>query len=86
MFKNYTFSKNPLHYVYAAIWLSVFVYFAIYLFTGKMFQPENGKIHIVAVLIAWVVEYLGLTLTSIIVVLCGVYAALRTMLEKKVTA
>lgn len=54
--------------------------------SGKMFQPENGKIHIVAVLIAWVVEYLGLTLTSIIVVLCGVYAALRTMLEKKVTA
>lgn len=83
MFKNYTFSKNPLHYLYAAIWLAVFVYFAIYLFSGKMFQPENGKIHLVAVLMGWIVEYLGLTFTGILVILIGMYVALRTMLEKK---
>ncbi|WP_324757903.1 hypothetical protein [Sphingobacterium thalpophilum] len=51
--------------------------------SSKMFQPENGKIHIVAILIGWVVEYLGLVLTGILIVLIGVYVSLRTMLVKK---
>ncbi len=83
MFKKYKFSKNPLHYIYALIWLGLFVYFAIYMLSGKMFQPENGKIHIVAILIGWVVEYLGLVVTGILIVLIGVYVSLRTMLVKK---
>ncbi|ERJ58035.1 hypothetical protein [Sphingobacterium paucimobilis] len=83
MFKNYTFSKNPMHYVYAAVWLAAFVYLAVFLFSGKMFQPENGKIHIVAILFAWIVEYLGMVLTSVLIVLVGMGVALRTTLEKK---
>lgn len=83
MYKNYVFSKNPLHYLYAAIWLAVFIYFAIYLFSGEMFQPQNGKIHLVAILVGWVVEYLGLVLTGIIIILAGMLVAWRTMLVKK---
>jgi hypothetical protein len=83
LLRNYQFSKNPLHYVYALIWLSVFITFAFYLFTGAMFRPENGKIHIVAILIGWVVQYLGLTLTCLIILLLGIYKALRTVLDKK---
>lgn len=83
MLKNYQFSKNPLHYVYALIWLGVFGTFAFYLFSGAMFRPENGKIHIVAILIGWVVQYLGLTLTCLIILLLGIYKALRTVLDKK---
>lgn len=83
MLSNYQFSKNPLHYIYALIWLGVFATFAFYLFTGAMFKPENGKIHIVAILIAWVVEYLGLTVTCLIILLLGIYKALRTVMDKK---
>ncbi|RKE57248.1 hypothetical protein DFQ12_2130 [Sphingobacterium detergens] len=83
MLRNYQFSKNPLHYVYALIWLGVFITFAFYLFTGNMFRPENGKIHILAILIGWVVQYLGLTLTCLIILLLGIYKALRTVLDKK---
>lgn len=83
MYKNYVFSKNPLHYLYAVIWFSLFIYFAIYLFSGEMFQPQNGKIHLVAILVGWVVEYLGLVLTGIIIILAGMLVAWRTMLVKK---
>ena len=62
MFKNKKLSKNPLHYVYAMIWLVLFGSIAYYVYSGAAFKPENGKIHLVAILIAWVVEYLGLTL------------------------
>ncbi len=83
MLSKYQFSKNPLHYIYALIWLAVFATFAFYLFTGEMFRPENGKIHIVTILIAWVAQYLGLTLTCLIILFLGVYKALRTVLDKK---
>lgn len=83
MFKNYVFSKNPLHYVYAAVWLALFIFFAAYLFSGEMFQPQNGKIHLVAILIGWVVEFLGLVFTGIIIIVAGLLVACRTILEKK---
>ncbi len=80
MFKNKKLSKNPLHYVYAMIWLVLFVSIAYYVYSGAAFKPENGKIHLVAILIAWVVEYLGLTITSLLFLLYGIYRAMTTVL------
>ncbi|RXK85989.1 hypothetical protein [Filimonas effusa] len=85
MMKKRQFSKNPLHYVYALIWLSLFVAFAVYIFSGKMFLPdENGKISLVAILVGWVAEYLTQVGTGILVVLIGLYVAFKTATEKKV--
>ncbi|WON92349.1 hypothetical protein ACLCDV_19920 [Sphingobacterium sp. Lzh-3] len=80
MFKNKKLSKNPLHYVYAMIWLVLFGSIAYYVYSGAAFKPENGKIHLVAILIAWVVEYLGLTITSLLFLLYGIYRAMITVL------
>ena len=81
MFKNKKLSKNPLHYVYAVIWLVLFGSIAYYVYSGAAFKPENGKIHLVAILIAWVVEYLGLTITSLLFLLYGIYRAMITVLD-----
>jgi len=48
-----------------------------------MFRPENGKIHIVAILIGWAVQYIGLTLTRLIILFLGIFRPLRTILDKK---
>ncbi|WP_448138993.1 hypothetical protein [Sphingobacterium siyangense] len=80
MFKNKKLSKNPLHYVYAVIWLVLFGSIAYYVYSGAAFKPENGKIHLVAILIEWVVEYLGLTITSLLFLLYGIYRAMTTVL------
>lgn len=56
--KTTAWSKNPLHYLYGLIWLSLFVVLALYIFSGKLFMPDsNGNIHIVAILIGWIAEY-----------------------------
>jgi hypothetical protein len=81
MFKNKKLSKNPLHYVYAILWIMLFGSIAYYIYSGAAFKPENGKIHLVAILIAWVVEYLGLTITSLLFLLYGIYRAMTTVLE-----
>jgi hypothetical protein len=81
MFKNKKLSNNLLHYVYAMIWLVLFGSIAYYVYSGAAFKPENGKIHLVAILIAWVVEYLGLTITSLLFLLYGIYRAMTTVLE-----
>ncbi|WP_293309094.1 hypothetical protein [Pedobacter sp. UBA5917] len=84
MNKKIQLSKNPLHYVYALVWFSVFVAFAIYIFTGKMFMPDaNGKINLVAILVGWVAEYLTQIGTGILVILIGAYVAFRVATEKK---
>ena len=77
------YSKNPLHYVYALIWLGVFIIFALYIFSGKMFLPDaNGKISIVAILIGWVAEYLTQIGTGILVILIGLFVSFRTITER----
>jgi len=81
MFKNKKLSKNPLHYIYAIIWIVLFGSIAYYIYSGAAFKPENGKIHLVAILIAWVVEYLGLTITSLLFLLYGIYRGMTTVLE-----
>ena len=47
MLKNYELSKNPLDFVYAAIWLIAFTAFAIYIASGDMFkvQPKRENPH-----------------------------------------
>lgn len=77
-------SSNPLHYVYAVIWLAVFAYFAYYIFSGKIFQPDdNGKIHIVAIMIAWVAEYLTQVGAGILILLIGLLVAYKTVLKNR---
>lgn len=83
MFKNYALSKKPLDFVYAVVWLAIFTAFAVYIMSGAMFQPENGKIHIVAILIGWIAEYIGLVGTAVLVFIIGAYIALRIILVKK---
>lgn len=84
MNKKIQFSKNPLHYVYALVWFSVFVVFAVYIFSGKMFMPDaNGKINLVAILVGWVAQYLTQIGTGILVILIGAYVAFRVATEKK---
>ena len=77
-------STNPLHYVYALVWFGVFAYFAFYIFSGQIFQPDDhGKIHIVAIMIAWVVQYLTQVGTGILVLLIGLFVAYKTVLKSK---
>lgn len=83
MLKNYSFSKKILDYVYAVIWFVIFTAFAVYIFSGEMFEPKNGKIHLVAILIAWIVEYIGLIVTGSLFLIFGIYKALKTVLVKK---
>lgn len=83
MTKKAELSKNPLHYVYALVWLSLFVVLAIYIFSGKMFLPDaNGKISIVAILIGWVAQYLTQVGTGILVILIGLYVVYKTVTVK----
>lgn len=87
MFKNYELSKNPLDFVYAAIWLIAFTGFAIYIASGEMFKVQpNGKIHIVAILIGWIVEYIGLIGTAAIFFLAGLYKTFTVAFDKKENA
>lgn len=80
MSKKLELSKNPLHYVYAVIWLGVFAIFAFYIFSGKIFQPDaNGKIHLVAILVGWVAEYLTKAGAGILVLLIGLFIAFKTI-------
>ncbi|WP_367210025.1 hypothetical protein [Sphingobacterium sp. R2] len=85
MFKNRRLSKNPLHYIYAVLWIVLFGSIAYYIYSGAAFKPDNGKIHLVAILIAWLVEYLGLTLTSLLFLIYGIYRAMITVFDKENT-
>lgn len=77
-------STNPLHFVYAVVWFGIFAYFAFYIFSGQIFQPDdNGKMHIVAIMVAWVVQYLTLVGTGILVLLIGMFVAYKTVLKSK---
>ena len=77
-------STNPLHYVYALVWLGIFAYFAFYIFSGKIFQPDNnGKIHIVAIMVGWVAQFLTQAGTGILVLLIGLFVAYKTVLKSK---
>ena len=82
MFKNTRLSKNPLHYAYAVLWIVLFGSIAYYIYSGAAFKPDNGKIHLVAILIAWMVEYLGLKMTSLLFLIYGIYRAMTTVFDK----
>ncbi|KFC24348.1 hypothetical protein [Chryseobacterium sp. FH1] len=83
MFKNYELSKNPMDWVYAILWLVIFGAFAIYIISGRMFEPENGKIHIVAILIGWIAEYIGIIGTGLLFFVIGLYKSFRVAFVKK---
>jgi hypothetical protein len=81
--KNYEFSKKPLDYVYAAVWLIGFAVFAVWTLTGNIFEPSNGKIHIVAILIGWIAEFISLWGAAVLIFLIGLFIALKIILKKK---
>lgn len=81
--KKFELTKNPLNFLYALLWLGIFCFLAYYTASGKMFLPdENGKIFLPAILVGWVVEYIGIVLTTILIVLIGVFVAGRCIFEK----
>ena len=78
------FSTNPLHYIYALVWFGIFAYFAFYIFSGQIYQPDNnGKINIVAIMIAWLAQFLTQVGTGILVLLIGLFVAYKTVLKSK---
>lgn len=79
---KYRFSNKPLDYVYAIIWVVVFIIFAGYIYSGEMFAPRNGRIHIIAILIAWIAEYLTLVGTAILFVVIGALIGLGIIYKK----
>lgn len=81
MLNKVEWSKNPLHYVYALVWLTLFVAFAAYVFSGKMFMPDR-QISLVAILVGWVAQYITQTGTVILILLIGLYVVFRTVTVK----
>jgi hypothetical protein len=76
-------SKKPLDILYAILWIGIFGAVAVYVYSGKVFEPYNGKIHIVAILIGWVAQYIGLFLTALLCFAIGVYKAVMILFSNK---
>lgn len=76
-------SKKPLDILYAILWIGIFGALAVYIYSGKVFEPYNGKIHIVAILIAWIVQYIGLFFTALLFFAIGVYKAVMILFSNK---
>ena len=76
-------SKKPLDILYAVLWIGIFGALAVYVYSGKVFEPDNGKIHIVAILIGWVAQYIGLFLTALLFFAIGVYKAVMILFSNK---
>lgn len=83
MLKFNKMSKKPLDILYAILWIGIFGAFAVYVYSGKVFEPYNGKIHIVAILIGWVAQYIGLFLTALLLFAIGVYKAFMILFSNK---
>lgn len=76
-------SKKPLDILYAILWIGIFGTLAVYIYSGKVFEPYNGKIHIVAILIGWIAQYIGLFLTALLFFAIGVYKAVMILFSNK---
>lgn len=64
--------KKTLNIIYGIIWVALFGALAFYIYSGKLFEPDaNGKLNIVAIGIAWIVEYVGQTGTAILTLAIG---------------
>lgn len=44
-----------LNVLYAVVWFAGFTYFAWLVYSGELFRPEGIRIHVVALMVAWVV-------------------------------
>lgn len=82
MFKNYKLSDRPVHHIYAFLWLLVFAYFTYLIYSGEIFEAVHGKVHIVAILLAWIVGYIGLTATSLLCFSIGLIVAFKISFVK----
>lgn len=71
-----------LNVLYAVVWFAGFTYFAWLVYSGELFRPEGIRIHVVALMVAWVVEYLGVFLTSLLIFLSGLGVAALVVFSK----
>jgi hypothetical protein len=75
---------KPKNILFGIIWMVVFFVFAFYIYGGKIFEPDtNGKINIMAILIAWVAEYISKLGTASIVPVTGLAIGAKIPLSKK---
>ncbi len=73
-------TKNRL---FGILWVIIFSVLAYYIYSGKLFEPDaNGKINFVAILIAWVVEYIGKLGTALLVFGIGIAIGAKVALSK----
>jgi hypothetical protein len=73
---------KPLNALYAVVWFAVFAYAAWLVYSGALFEGDPKHLHIVAIGVAWVVEYLGKLLTALIILLAGLGIAARVLFSK----
>jgi hypothetical protein len=75
---------KPKNILFGILWLVIFSVFAFYIYSGKLFEPDaNGKINIVAILIAWVAEYISKLGTALLVFGIGLAIGAKVALSKK---
>ena len=73
---------KPLNALYAVVWFAAFTYFAWLVYSGELFRPDGNRIHIVAVMVAWVVEYLGVLFTSLLIFVAGLGVSALVLFSK----
>jgi hypothetical protein len=71
-----------LHALFAAVWFTAFAYAAWLVYSGRLFEGDPRHLHIVAIGVAWVVEYLGKLATALIILLTGLGIAVRVLFSK----
>jgi hypothetical protein len=75
---------KPKNILFGILWVAIFSVFAFYIYSGKLFEPDaNGKINIVAILIAWVAEYISKLGTALLVLVIGLAIGTKVALSKK---
>jgi hypothetical protein len=75
---------KPKNILFGILWVIIFSVFAYYIYSGKLFEPDaNGKINVVAILIAWVAEYISKFGTALLVLAIGLAIGAKVALSKK---
>jgi hypothetical protein len=75
---------KPKNILFGILWVIIFSVFAYYIYSGKLFEPDaNGKINVVAILIAWVAEYISKLGTALLVLAIGLAIGAKVALSKK---
>ncbi len=64
----------------------IFLVFAFYIYTGKLYEPDaNGKIkvNVITIFIGWIIEYIGKLWTALLFGGIGIAIGVKIGLNKK---